>query len=207
MNDFDLKAQEWDKNPMHTDRSIAIAKGILNSIPLGQNMRAMEYGAGTAILSFLLKDHFKEIILIDSSEEMIRVTNEKISKTGTTNMRTLLLDLEKNELKDEKFDVIFTQMVLHHVSDIELIFDRFYQMLKPSGYLAIADLYTEDGTFHDEGFAGHKGFDVEELSILLKKHHFSDIVHKKCYTIKRAIENEQIKEYPVFLLTSKHNKK
>jgi tRNA (cmo5U34)-methyltransferase len=205
MNEFDLKAQEWDKNPMHTERSIAIAKGILNFIPLEHSMRAMEFGTGTAILSFLLKDHFKEIILIDSSAEMIRVTNEKISATTATNMRTLLFDLEKNELKNEKFDIIYTQMVLHHVADIELIVDRFYQLLKPAGYLAIADLYTEDGTFHDESFKGHKGFDVGELSGTLLKYHFTNITHGKCYTIKRTNEDDIVKEYPVFLLTSKRN--
>lgn len=31
---------------MHTERSIVIAKGILNSIPLMQNMMAMEFGTG-----------------------------------------------------------------------------------------------------------------------------------------------------------------
>lgn len=96
-------------------------------------------------------------------------------------------------------------MVLHHVTDIELIFERFYNLLKPSAYLAIADLYSEDGTFHDENFTGHKGFDVDELSATLQKHHFIDIKHTKCFTIKRTGENDIIKEYPVFLLTCKRN--
>jgi hypothetical protein len=34
MNEFDIKAAEWDTNPMHWDRSEAIAKEILNRIPL-----------------------------------------------------------------------------------------------------------------------------------------------------------------------------
>jgi len=205
MNEFDLKAKDWDKNPVHMERSVAIANGILKSLPLQQTMKAMEFGTGTAILSFLLKEYFSEIVLIDTSAEMIKAANEKISATSANNMRTMLFDLEKNELKDEKFDVIFTQMVLHHVADIELIIERFSLLLKPHGYLAIADLYPEDGTFHDESFHGHKGIDVANLSATLRKHDFTDIAHSTCYTINRTNENNEIKEYPIFLLTAKRN--
>jgi tRNA (cmo5U34)-methyltransferase len=205
MNEFDLKAKDWDKNPMHMERSVAIANGIIKEIPLQQTMKAMEFGTGTGILSFLLKDYFSEIVLIDTSAEMIKAANEKISAAAVNNLRTMLFDLEKNELRDKKFDVIFTQMVLHHVADIELIIDRFSQLLNPHGYLAIADLYPEDGTFHDESFNGHKGIDVANLSAILRKHDFTDIAHSTCYTIKRTNENNFVKEFPVFLLTAKHH--
>ena len=54
-----------------------------------------------------------------------------------------------NDYKAGKFDLIFTQMVLHHVSDIETIINRLSQLLNPGGYLAVADLYEEDGSFYD----------------------------------------------------------
>ena len=63
MNEFDAKAAEWDKNPMHWDRSEAIANEIIKLIPLKKKMTALEYGAGTGITSFLLKDYLKEITL------------------------------------------------------------------------------------------------------------------------------------------------
>ncbi|HNW69406.1 MAG TPA: class I SAM-dependent methyltransferase [Bacteroidales bacterium] len=203
MNEFDLKAKDWDKNPMHMERSVAIANGIKKTIPLQHTWRAMEFGTGTALLSFLLKDYFSEILLIDTSAEMIKATKEKIAASSASNMKTMLFDLEKNELKDEKFDIIYTQMVLHHVTDIELITGRFLQMLNPGGYLAIADLYPEDGTFHDENFKGHKGIDAEKLSATIVHQGFTEISHSTCYTIKRLNENNTIKEYPVFLLTAK----
>ena len=51
-------------------------------------------------------------------------------------------------------------MVLHHVTDIENIIRKFHNLLNPDGHLAIADLYTEDGSFHGKEFTGHKGFDT-----------------------------------------------
>ena len=145
MNEFDIKAAEWDKNPMHRDRSEAIAKEIIKLIPLKNEMTAIEYGAGTGITSFLLKDYLKEITLMDNSSEMVKVMNEKIKTTKVKNLKALNFDLEYTDYKGRKFDLIFTQMVLHHVTDTENIIKTFYGLLNPEGYLAIADLYPEDG--------------------------------------------------------------
>ncbi len=72
MSEFDERAADWDKNPMHWDRSVAIADEILKIIPVKPYFRAMEFGAGTGILSFLLRDTLNEILLIDNSAEMIK---------------------------------------------------------------------------------------------------------------------------------------
>jgi 16S rRNA A1518/A1519 N6-dimethyltransferase RsmA/KsgA/DIM1 with predicted DNA glycosylase/AP lyase activity len=49
MNEFDIKAAEWDNNPMHWERSEAIVNEIIKLIPLSNKMTALEYGAGTGI--------------------------------------------------------------------------------------------------------------------------------------------------------------
>jgi hypothetical protein len=42
MNEFDIKAAEWDKNPMHWDRSEVISNQIKNLIPLSKQMTALK---------------------------------------------------------------------------------------------------------------------------------------------------------------------
>jgi ubiquinone/menaquinone biosynthesis C-methylase UbiE len=200
MNEFDIKAAEWDKNPMHWDRSEAIAKEIIKLIPLKNEMTALEYGAGTGITSFLLKDYLKEITLMDNSSEMVKVMNEKIKTTKVKNLKALNFDLEHTDYKGGKFDLIFTQMVLHHVTDTENIIKTFYGLLNPEGYLAIADLYPEDGSFHGEGFSGHKGFDIEKLSKLVQKIGFTNISHRQCFVINKKISDTETKQFEVFLL-------
>jgi tRNA (cmo5U34)-methyltransferase len=203
MNEFDLKAAEWDKNPMHWDRSAAIAKEIIAGIPLQPHFTAMEYGAGTGILSFLLKSHLKEILLLDNSVEMIRLTNEKIKSSAAKNLKTKFFDLEHSDLEGEKFDLIFTQMVLHHVSDIESIIRKFHGLLNQGGYLAIADLFSEDGSFHGPEVDVHHGFNIDNLSDILKKNHFSDIYHKECFIIERQTSDSKTLDFPVFILIGK----
>jgi ubiquinone/menaquinone biosynthesis C-methylase UbiE len=202
VNEFDNKAAEWDNNPMHRDRSEAIANGIINSIPLNKEMRVLEFGAGTGITSFILMDRVKEIILMDNSSEMVKVMNEKIRASNANNLKALNFNMEHTDYKDEKFDLIITQMVLHHVADIDLIISRFRKLLNPGGYLAIADLYTEDGSFHGPGFTGHKGFDIAELSVLLGKQGFTNITSGKCFVINKKISDALTKQFDVFLLIS-----
>jgi 2-polyprenyl-3-methyl-5-hydroxy-6-metoxy-1,4-benzoquinol methylase len=203
MNEFDLKAAGWDQNPIVWDRAEAIANEIKRLIPLNKQMTALEFGAGTGVTSFILKDSLKEIILMDNSSEMVKIMKNKIKTSGVKNLTALNFNLEQSDFKNAKFDLIFNQMVLHHITDIKDIITKFYNLLNPGGYLAIADLYSEDGSFHGEGFTGHKGFDIEKLSASIKKQGFTDISHRKCYTINKKVSDTVTKPFDVFLIIAK----
>ena len=144
MNEFDLKAAEWDKQQMHRERAEAVAAEIVRQIPLDETMTAMEFGAGTGLLSFMLKDRLKEITLIDNSEGMVKVLNEKLKAEHAVTMKAVKADLEREDLLPGSYDFIYNLMVLHHVGDVETVVKKFHDMLNPGGYLAIADLYRED---------------------------------------------------------------
>jgi tRNA (cmo5U34)-methyltransferase len=201
MNHFDEAARSWDNNPMHWERSEAIANKIRQKIDLKPEMMALEFGAGTGILSFLLKDSLKEIILMDNSSEMVKVMEEKASNEKVSNLKPLCFDLEKSEYNNT-FDFIYSQMALHHVADVPAILKKFYRMLNTGGNLAIADLNSEDGTFHSFEFNGHFGFDEEKLSGVLEKIGYKNIKHELCYIIKKQTDLKEIKEYPVFIITA-----
>jgi len=201
LNEFDIKASEWDKNPMHWDRSVAITDLMREVIPLNKDMIALEYGAGTGIASFLLKDILGEITLMDNSSEMVRITNEKIISSKVSNIRALNFDLEKADYPERQFDLIFTQMVLHHVKDVENLLRKFYHLLKPGGFLAIADLYSEDGSFHGEDFTGHKGFEPEVLSEQIRRLGFKEVRYKKCFEMNKDFSDSETKKFNIFLLT------
>lgn len=201
MSDFDAKARDWDKNQRYIDRSEAVAKAIKQTIPLQKNMKVLEYGSGTALLSFALKDQFAEITLMDNSREMTAVTEEKIAAQHIQNMKPLFYDMEQQDYSG-KFDMIYNQMVMHHVQDVDAMLAKFYLLLNTGGFLAIADLYSEDGTFHSAGFNGHKGFDVENLAGIMKAIGYKDIQDKKCYTIEKIDDEGNKTEFPIFLLTA-----
>jgi hypothetical protein len=70
--------------------------------------------------------------------------------------------------------------------------------LNPDGYLAIADLYPEDGSFHGPDVDVHFGFDPEDLTKILKLIGFKNIGYKSVFDVKR----ESGIKYPVFLLVA-----
>lgn len=200
MNEFNLKAAGWDQNPIVWERANAIANEIKRLIPLNRKMKALEFGAGTGVTSFILKDFLKEITLIDNSSEMVKIMENKIKTLGVKNLKTINVNLEKDDLEGVKYDLIFNQMVLHHISDIDKIISKFHNLLYPGGYLAIADLYSEDGSFHGDGFTGHKGFDPAELSRLLLKSGFKNITQHQSFVINKKISDIETKQFDVFLL-------
>ncbi len=199
MSEFDLKANDWDKNLVNIERAREIANQLLEIIPFKPGMKVMEFGAGTALLSFMLEDLFTSVTLIDNSEEMIRICNEKIVQTKSTHIKALKIDLE-TEYFEDKFDLIYTQMAFHHVSDIGRIVHTLHHLLKDGGMLAIADLYPEDGSFHGEGFTGHLGFDPVWLSTLLNQSGFENVTFKECFVQKIIEFDGKEKDYPVFLM-------
>ena len=199
MSNFDHVARTWDENPVHLERSKAIALKMEETLPLKRDMAALEYGAGTGILSFILGKKLGHITMMDSSSEMVKVMEEKVLDRNVTNLLPVMLNLE-NELPPNLYDLIFNQMVLHHITDVGSIFDKFYQMLLPGGYLAIADLYPEDGSFHGEGFDGHLGFDPGELKVLLLRVGFKKVDFETCFTVIKKVDDTKTKSFPVFLL-------
>jgi len=202
MNEFDQKAQDWDKNRMHLERTMAVAGLLRKFIPAKPDLKALEFGAGTGLLSFFLKDMFSEITLMDSSREMLKMAEQKMDESDRSKFRPLYFNLEKDETSGESFDILYSQMVLHHVRNTDAIFGKFYHLLNPEGILAIADLYEEDGSFHDGDMDVHKGFDPEKLTSVLLETGFHEIQYQPCFIIRKEISAEKIKEFPVFLLTA-----
>jgi ubiquinone/menaquinone biosynthesis C-methylase UbiE len=204
-NHFDKVAQQWDENPMHLKRTEAIAQQIIYLIENKNYSTALEFGAGTGLLSFALKSYFKEIILMDNSQEMICVTIEKLADADIHHLKPYFFDLEKNDYKAKKVDVIFVQMALHHVIEVEVMIQKFFNILNNSGMLFIADLFAEDGSFHNREFLGHKGFQPEELSQTISKCGFQNVAYQQCFEIKKQFDDNTAKTYPVFIMSAQKN--
>ena len=199
---FDAKARQWDDNPVFRERGLKIAQAIRQAVPLNKNMGALDYGCGTGLLSFPLKDELGAILLADSSSGMLDVVNEKIAAQGVTRMTTLKLDLLADPPPAQRFDLIVTSMTLHHVPDTDHILRIFHDLLRPGGYLCIADLDTEDGSFHGIEVDVHHGFDRTDLGRRAEQAGWADVQFQTVFSIAKGRENET-RDYPVFLMTAR----
>ncbi len=200
--DFDAKAQEWDNDPVKLERAAAVAAAIRNRVRLSPDLSALEYGCGTGLLSFALSRELGSITLADSSAGMLAVLREKIAASGADHLRPMRLDLTVDPLPAERYDLIYTLMTLHHVSDVDRILRDFHALLRPDGALCIADLDREDGSFHGAGFDGHHGFEREALRDQLAQAGFGEIQFDTCYMMRKS-QGEGAREYPVFLAVAR----
>lgn len=199
---FDSKARQWDENPVFQERGLKIAQAIQQAVLLHPQMNALDYGCGTGLLSFPLKDELGTILLADSSSGMLDVVTEKIAAQGVTNMTSMKLDLLVDPAPAQTFDLIATSMTLHHVPDTDHILRVFHDLLNPGGYLCIADLDQEDGSFHGPEVNVHHGFDQADLTRRTAQAGFTDIQFQTVFTITKERETGT-QDYPVFLMTAR----
>ena len=201
---FDDVARQWD-DERRIARAKIIADKIKTTISVGQDKSVMEFGCGTGLVSFNLHNEFKNITLIDTSKEMINVVNKKIETLNSSNMNAYCKDLVETEL-DEKFDVIYSSMALHHVVDINELCKKFYNITNLNGTLCIVDLNKEDGSFHKNeiGFNGHNGFSKTWLKSILEANGFSNIKYETFYEGTKQVDNNQL-AYSLFIMSASKN--
>lgn len=195
---FDSRATEWDSDPDKVSRAQAVAASILREVPVNDTDRLLEYGAGTGLVTQALGDAVGQVVLADNSSGMREVMRQKIEAGFLTDAQVWDLNLEQDALPDERFDLIATSMVMHHVRDLPLVLSAFASLLRPGGHLCIADLDREDGSFHQADFDGHHGFDREELTGSLHGAGFSDAAVTDCTSISKGG-----RPYSVFLAVAR----
>lgn len=201
-NRFDTAAADWDKE----SRRIELAKAISNEIallPLRKDMTALEYGCGTGLVGLELAPRLATLVAADSSSGMLEILTAKIGERSIHNVFPRHLDLLGEDCGQE-FDLIFSAMTLHHLSDVDTILKKFTDCLRPGGFIALADLDEEDGSFHQDNPDGvmHHGFNREKLAEDLEKLGFSTIQAATVHTIHRKDSQGKEKPFPVFLITA-----
>lgn len=197
-SDFDERAATWDDDPAKAERARVVADAIRAAVPLDPSMRMLEYGAGTGLVTEALQDSVGPVTLADTSAGMRAQMERKVEAGLLPDARVVELDLSEGAPDDERFDLVVTVMVLHHITSVEPVLEAFATLLADGGHLCVVDLEEEDGSFHGEGFHGHHGFDPAELSAWLEQAGFSEVSVTRCHEIERGEGT-----YPVILAAAR----
>jgi ubiquinone/menaquinone biosynthesis C-methylase UbiE len=199
MTSFDDRAKDWDADPTKVDRAYAIADAIARNVTLRSDMRVLEYGCGTGLLGFRLRPSIGDLTLADVSDGMLDVVREKLAVKPDVHVHPLKLDLVSDPVPDQRFDLVCTAMTLHHIADTDTVLRRFASILEPSGHLCIADLDTEDGTFHGPGEDVHHGFDRQSLGQKTAHAGLRVIRFTTAHTMHKTTAGAT-RMYPIFLM-------
>ena len=196
---FDEKARMWD-NPERIKRTEILSKAIIERIEDASEKTALEIGCGTGLFTTRLSKVLKEVACFDTSEEMVKVLKEKIKEGNLKNISIYTEEILNNEEFYEKFDIVYSSMVFHHIVDIEKEFELLSKLLKKGGQVIIIDLDEEDGSFHknEKDFNGHNGFNRDEFKDILEKYGFMDVTFKTVFNGTKIVLDKGV-DYSLFL--------
>ena len=193
---FAAKAGQYDQSRERVDNVGNIAEAIIRGVKLERSMHLMDFGAGTGLLLERIAPHVGKITAVDVSPAMIAQLEQKRPQLGCE-LAIAQLDLEQTAM-NETFDGIISSMTMHHIREIGLMFSRFYQLVRPGGFIAIADLDQEDGKFHAEDTGVfHYGFERTAFGDSAAQAGFRDVTFSTASTMYR-----HGRDYPLFLLTA-----
>ncbi len=200
---FNEVARTWDENPARHEMAHALFNAFNQHVSLNEKMVALDFGAGTGLVTLPMAGRVASTVAVDSSVEMLAVLKNK-ARTAGLNIHTEIYDGVEYPDLGRNFDVVTATMVLHHVPDIEPLIEQFQQWLKPGGHLVIADLEPEDGSFHGDGNPSvhHHGFDPQQLSQQLASQGMIVKAIEQPHHIAKPQEDGSMRKYPVFLLVT-----
>ncbi len=202
---FDAKAAAWDASPprrkLTADIVAAMERAGVFRAPVGD---ALDFGCGTGLLTLELSRRCERVTGLDFSPGMLAALDAKIEAADLQNVATILADLAAGDPFPGRYDLVTSAMVLHHVPDVSPVLARLFAALEKGGRLALADLDSEGGAFHDDNDGVHHfGFDRLELADTLAGLGFTDIDAATAATIEKPIRDGSVRAFPVFLMTAR----
>jgi 2-polyprenyl-3-methyl-5-hydroxy-6-metoxy-1,4-benzoquinol methylase len=202
--DFDKDAAKWDENPGRLKMAEAVFNTINSNLKLTKSMRILDFGCGTGLLSLRLLPLVNSVTGADSSRGMLDVLNSKIADQNLQNIKTLLIDIDKDEHLTGEYDVVTSSMTMHHIKNPVQLLKQFHSILTPGGFLCIADLDSDEGKFHEDNTGVfHMGFHRDEMKSFFAEAGFKDITGFTAAEISKPGKDGSVNKFSVFLIAGR----
>lgn len=195
---FDQAAATWDQTERRVQLAQAVAEAVASRVPLSGDVEALDFGCGTGLVTLALAPRVGSMTGADTSPGMLNVLAGKAGALGSP-VRLIALDPAGAGDLGGPYHLIVSSMTLHHVADVQALFRRLAGHLLAGGWVALADLDQEDGSFHEDA-AGvhHRGFPREQIQSWLVAAGFQEV----CLETATLVRKED-RTYPVFLATAR----
>ncbi len=189
----------------------SIVHGLLSPPKLRKKARVLDVGAGSGFFTTKVFDrvrrHLPEAAFyaMDLTPAMLlrlaRKAPEITPFLGVAEDVRGSVKQAKRYLKiPEKFDAIFSTLMLHHCPDVANIFESFKKAVKVNGKAVVVDLckhYFEE--FKEEMGDIHLGFELTQLEEMAEKH-FSTVQVKKIPGICCTSSNRSAELFVVLMI-------
>lgn len=123
---YDLVAKGYEKADGRRKKQDWLEK-LIYTLSIGHST-FLDIGAGTGYISYIASEHFRNIIAVDVSQEMLNLMPLKVSR-----IITKCESADKMSIASNSVDVACTFATLHHIENITPVFREIHRVLKPRG--------------------------------------------------------------------------
>lgn len=198
--DFDQEAAAWDEKPARVKLADEVARAVVAAAHPGPDVEALDFGCGTGLVALRLAPLVRRLTGADGSEGMLGVFRAKAAAQGLENVQARQVALEGEPDLGGPYDLIVSSMTLHHVRDAAALAGHLARAVRPGGFLCLADLEPEDGSFHsDNTGVFHFGLDRSAVAGMLVAAGFENVGQRTAATVEKP-GPEGMRAYPVFLV-------
>ncbi|CDW98573.1 hypothetical protein [Sporisorium scitamineum] len=173
--------------------------------------KLLEIGCGTGLLTIPLAQHVGNIVALDTAQGMIGMLNAKIAQHGLEDKVKaevkLLESADDAVLAGERFDVVVSHLVFHHVPHMSELIKVIKGTLKRGGRIWISDLQ-DDGpqaeAFHPKdkhaGVERH-GLKRTEMHQILVQAGFDNVEVFESFRMDKTVESGVVQAFPFLAIT------
>jgi len=160
----------------------SICNRLLSTPKLKEDAKILDVGAGSGLFTIrvarkLLGSRLPKATFyaMDATPIMLRMLTKKTSEIqpflGIAENITKSAKLARKYLKvPEKYDAMFSTLMLHHCSSVEKVFQSMREALKPRGKVVVVDLCKHPfKEFRREMGDIHLGFEPEQIEEVAKR--------------------------------------
>jgi ubiquinone/menaquinone biosynthesis C-methylase UbiE len=131
-------AEQYDTNQNKTRDLEAVA--IRETLAEVDIENCLEIGCGTGKNTKWLATKVKQMLAVDLSDEMLAKAKIKINDAKIEFKQANILD-DWHFAANKQFELVTFSLVLEHIKDLNLIFDKLGQVVKENGYVYIGELH------------------------------------------------------------------
>ena len=110
---------------------------LVSRFPPSSGSVVADVGTGTGYLAKKLAEYAKTVNAIDSSPDMLEVARQ-----GLRHKKIKLIEGDAHDLPlgDETQDLVYANLLIHHLLEPALAINEMYRVLKPGGKVIITDI-------------------------------------------------------------------
>jgi ubiquinone/menaquinone biosynthesis C-methylase UbiE len=138
---WDDRVEAWEEVVV-TPGFLAIRDRIVELAEPQRDDLVVDLGAGTGLLARALAPRVQEVVAVDLSERMLARLDDESAAEGLYNVETVVGDLRRLPLEDERATLVVSNYAFHHLHDTgkELALAEARRILRPGGRLVICDM-------------------------------------------------------------------